>query len=400
MICAVIPTGNREREYKTVYEWCIRNHVTPITIATSDTSFEYAKGITLQSHELNISKWWNIGMDKADELGAETILVLNDDVTLPNYWLQSILNELSKGYSGVSGERYRGSNKIAGFAFVLNAKDGIRANEELKWYHGDDHIQNDCNALNGFKIIPNLRVPNKYARSSEALFPEQIKKDTELYKKMNTMDVTVVVATCGSDEWHKMGDQSYKDLENLGVPIVRVHLNNGTVSQARNKGLTQVKTEYVCFVDADDTLDAEYFNFKPIADVTVTAISYPGRKATIPKVWSHEKRRSKQHEGDCDASCLIDGNYCHVGAIIHTEALKAVGGFKEYPVYEDYGVMLAMHLNGSSFGRREESVYMANVRRNTSHRNQSMPVSERNKVHEQIVEDLLNEYRSSNNESS
>lgn len=203
------------------------------------------------------------------------------------------------------------------------------------------------------------------------------------------MRVTVVVATCGSDEWQKLGDEAGFALAFKNVDIIRVHLPHGTVSEARNEGLRNVNTEYVCFLDADDTLSERYFNFIPEYDITATSITYQNRTTPkIPKVWTHERQNFKHHRGNCVGECLLDGNWIHVGAIIRTEAVKAIGGFKEWPVYEDWALFLELQQAGYTFGRREESVYKASVRNTPGHRNQSLPIGEKNKIHENIYEQL------------
>lgn len=204
------------------------------------------------------------------------------------------------------------------------------------------------------------------------------------------MRVTVVVATCGTDEWKRLGDEAVADFrDSQTVPVIRVHLPNGTVSEARNAGLAKVMTDYVCFLDADDSLAGSYFGFIPQHDVTVTAISYQNRTAPmIPKVWTHESHRKNYHKGNCFSECLLDGNWVHVGAIIKTSVIKAIGGFKEWPVYEDWALFLELQQNGASFGRSERSVYKASVRATPGHRNQSLPIREKNNIHVQIYESI------------
>lgn len=204
------------------------------------------------------------------------------------------------------------------------------------------------------------------------------------------MNATIVIATCGNDTWRRMGDECLNELS-LDVKTVRFH-GGSTVSEARNEALKQVTTDYVVFLDADDTLSHDYLDFNPTADVTVTSITYENRtQPIVPKVWQHERMRPKQHMGECEGKCLLDGNYVHVGAIIKTKAIQSIGGFPEYPVYEDWACFLKLYLSGFSFSSRKESVYKASVRVNREHRNRSMPLIKKNKIHEQIYEDLTGE---------
>lgn len=204
-------------------------------------------------------------------------------------------------------------------------------------------------------------------------------------------DVTVVIATCGDNVWLHMGNQAEENTKALGVKTLRVHLPTGTVSQARNAGLEQVKTKYVVFLDADDDLDPHYFNdIELTADVTATSIQYDWTVGPqVLRVWLHEHQGYKPHDGPCHGACLPDGNYIHIGAFINVEAAKAIGGFRDYPVYEDWALYLAMQQNGATFDTHYASVYCANTRRNDNHRNKAIPLPERNLIHESIVGELI-----------
>lgn len=204
-------------------------------------------------------------------------------------------------------------------------------------------------------------------------------------------DVTVVVPTCGSDAWLHMGNQAAENVKKLGVKVLRVHIPAGTVSQARNAGLYGVKTKYVVFLDADDDLDVRYFDGVELsADVTATAIQYNDIIGPqIPRVWLHENMGYKPHDGLCSGDCLPDGNYIHIGAFIRVEAALAVGGFREYPVYEDWALYLAMQQNGATFDTHYASIYLANTRQNEHHRNKAIVLAERNLIHEGIMRDLI-----------
>lgn len=204
-------------------------------------------------------------------------------------------------------------------------------------------------------------------------------------------DVTVVIPTCGSDEWRLMGEAALNNVRRIGVRAKHIHLPNGTVSEARNAGLDSVTTEYVVFLDADDDLRGDYFiGINLTADVTATAIQYDALIGPqVPRVWLHENQGYKPHPGPCTGDCLVDGNYIHIGAFIRVAAAKAAGGFREYPVYEDWALYLAMQQNGATFDTHYASVYLANTRHNANHRNKAIPLHERNLIHESIVKDLI-----------
>jgi len=390
---AIIPTGNRQQDYLNVYLQCKENNIIPVTIATSALAVAYSQGKVIRENEVNISKWWNLGLNWIAEKQFDSdedyvVYILNDDIELPRGWFDTLQYEIIRGNSGASGERTGSPEKIAGYAFALNGKHDMRFDENLHWYYGDDDIQHQCESEGGFSIVKNLKVINKYARSSEKALLEQIEKDKEYYQEKYKLDVTVIVATCGTDEWRLMGNEAQNSIP-LDVRSIRVHEPLMTVSEARNYALTKVETEYVCFLDADDSLGLNYFKgVASVSDVIVTSISYNKARPTIPKVPEH-LTAEYYHRGPCKAECLLDGNYLHVGSIVKTEAVRKVGGFPEYPVYEDWALWLKMQQNGATFSNHPESVYYASVRESPGHRNSSLPRAERNKVHQQIVKDIV-----------
>ena len=178
---AVIPTGNRPDDYANVVKWCEDHDTTVITIATSQEAESYAKGEVIVSHDFNIQKWWNLGIDRATKLGATTIAILNDDAIMPDDWFDFIEPRLVD-HSGASGLRFGTHAKISGYAFALNANDGIRADERFVWWYGDDDIEQQCRNKRGFLIIPGFEVGNKYANSSAPMMRKQIRRDRWSYQ--------------------------------------------------------------------------------------------------------------------------------------------------------------------------------------------------------------------------
>ena len=183
---AIIPTGNRAEEYISVYQWCCKNNVTPITICTSEEANLYAKGKKINDRTKNISYWWLLGLEYISEREFESdedyiVFVLNDDVVLPIGWAESMETEITKEYSGASGKRWGNKDKISGYAFALNGRHDIRPDTDLVWYWTDNAIEFRCREEGGFSIVDGLNVGNKYARSSESMFSEQIAKDKITY---------------------------------------------------------------------------------------------------------------------------------------------------------------------------------------------------------------------------
>lgn len=186
------------------------------------------------------------------------------------------------------------------------------------------------------------------------------------------MDVTVCVATFGDESWAALAQSRALPSVPDGVPSVHVH--GATLHEARNGALAQVGTEFVAFLDADDELEPGYFDFTPTADVSVPWVRY----------WPEGARRLNVagHRHVCSADCLADGNYIVIGAVCRTGLLFDVGGFREWPCYEDWCLWARCWQAGASFADCP-SVYRA-YRSNVS-RNHALPRAERLSVHQAIA---------------
>lgn len=183
MIYAVIPTGDRKEMYLRTYQWCIDNNIAPITIATSAIALAYSKRMTLVDEGMNISRWWNLGLAHAyKQRDCDLVLVLNDDIIIPDGWLPAMISAIEAGYTGASTDRAPGRNTISGWAFALDPKQKVLCDENLVWWYGDDDIQRQCEQLGGFGIL-NCPIPeNILANSTYDRMQVQTQRDRETYE--------------------------------------------------------------------------------------------------------------------------------------------------------------------------------------------------------------------------
>lgn len=195
------------------------------------------------------------------------------------------------------------------------------------------------------------------------------------------MDVTVVVATFGDPDWKRLGiARAASSALAQEVPVVCVHRD--TLHEARNDGLAKVKTEWVCYLDADDELERGYFDIigQADADIRVPAVRYviggTPQADRIPTVAGHT------HE--CDADCLTEGNWIVIGAVTRTDLIRRVGGWHDYPVYEDYDLWVRCWLAGATIDRVPEAVYRAHVRTDSRNRG-SLTREAKHAVHQDIA---------------
>lgn len=195
------------------------------------------------------------------------------------------------------------------------------------------------------------------------------------------MDVTVLIGTYGDVEWVTLAQQrAAPSAEALGVPVVHVHAD--TLHEARNACLAKASSEWVCWLDADDELVSGYFDRMAggTADVRAPSVEYVvhGRRrpARMPNVAGHTH--------PCTADCLPEGNWLVVGSVVRRQLAIDVGGFRDWPIYEDWCLWLRCHLAGATIEAIPRAVYRAHVR--SGSRNRAKPMPERDAIHRQIVD--------------
>lgn len=178
-------------------------------------------------------------------------------------------------------------------------------------------------------------------------------------------DVTVCVGTFGDESWIDLAkNRAIPSAERLGVNVVHVHAD--TLHDARNGALAQVSTEWVVHLDADDELEPEFFSemASGTADVRAPSVRYVVRGrpgvSKMPTVSGHRHA--------CTAECLPQGNWLVVGAMVRTELVRRVGGWRDFPWSEDWDLWLRCHLAGASIEAIPAAVYRAHSRPDSRNR--------------------------------
>ncbi|WP_018503081.1 glycosyltransferase family 2 protein [Parafrankia discariae] len=176
------------------------------------------------------------------------------------------------------------------------------------------------------------------------------------------MDVTVAIGTFGLSWWYDLAvRRAIPSAEALGVPVVHYHAE--TLHDARNGALALVDTEWVIHLDADDELEPGYLDAMAAgtADVRAPAVRYVrglGRlRASTPAVPT-----VAGHSHHCQAACLLQGNWLVVGALVRTDLVRQVGGWRDFDWSEDWDLWLRCHLAGASFEAMPAAIYRAHVR--------------------------------------
>lgn len=206
----VIPTNGRHcfRQAAEALRWQVDDLI--VVEAGPDARYIDTQGYGLgldvsvvREPDLNISKWWNLGITlaagKAEEVEAKTwdVVIINDDVIVPDGWVRSVSKTMREMKVAAACSGGRGPipvlhtqpgpvdlmTRMQGFAFILAGEKGVRADEQLVWWFGDDHIDWCSRKLGGMVMIPGYHVEHLYPNGQ--MTPElhaQTAKDAAAFK--------------------------------------------------------------------------------------------------------------------------------------------------------------------------------------------------------------------------
>jgi glycosyltransferase involved in cell wall biosynthesis len=187
-----------------------------------------------------------------------------------------------------------------------------------------------------------------------------------------TLSVSIIVASYGAPEYATMGVETAAASEDLGaVEILQRHDRDGTLAQVRNDLARDAAGDWLCFLDVDDRLEPGYLNAMSEAaaehglrrpTLLAPAIRYvtpAGAEISPPRVPNIVPRRKP----------LAEMNRCVIGTLVPRVTYLAVGGFAEWPLWEDWALWLACARVGLGIYEVPAAVYRATRRegsRNTA----------------------------------
>lgn len=188
------------------------------------------------------------------------------------------------------------------------------------------------------------------------------------------MNVSIVVATFGTDRWRKLGDERAVPSAEREQPheLIRVHQTLGRVATARNAGAEQATGDWLVFLDGDDELSPHYLGAmrqaleqegtdgkRPL--LLAPAVSYVrGKHRERPKFWP-----------ECS---LRDGNWLVIGTAVPRDLFLEVGGFddrRDYGAFEDYALWIKCWKAGARPVKVPKAIYLAHITAESRHRGAS-----------------------------
>jgi hypothetical protein len=177
-IWLTIPTGMRRQYLADIIK---ESQISPEKIVIVHTvESEPIEGVNniWDLDPVNIHRWWNRGIDVARTFGADYIAVLNDDLILKNNPINKIAYSMKK-LNAILGYPVPYTGHLPGYCWVLDIKSNIRADENFKWWYGDDDIRMKASEQGEVIYVP-VEV--------EHLHPDQLTSTNEELMKLTIAD--------------------------------------------------------------------------------------------------------------------------------------------------------------------------------------------------------------------
>lgn len=169
---------------------------------------------------------------------------------------------------------------------------------------------------------------------------------------MLASEVTVLISTFGDeDRWGPMALAAMESLFNQTKRPRTVWSHRNDLQAARNDSAARAETEWLIFLDADDSLNDCYV--EAMIDASGD-IRRPSMQMVCDGVAGEP---FLPPEGD-----LMISNFIPIGAMIRHDLFDQVGGFRDLPALEDWALWRDMVKIGATIDACPEAVYRVTVR--------------------------------------
>lgn len=174
----------------------------------------------------NLSRLWNIGLDWAawlDDYGNDVmpeyatadyaVAVLNDDVVLPPGLLELLAAELDNHHVDIAFPGPRGEKcyvhqhktqppglerRMTGWCFTVRGGSGLRADERLRWWCGDDDLERQAATQRG---TVRVSLPGSMASGLVHRHPDQSTAASPELQEQTHRDMATFVKKWGFRPW-------------------------------------------------------------------------------------------------------------------------------------------------------------------------------------------------------
>lgn len=149
----------------------------------------------------------------------------------------------------------------------------------------------------------------------------------------------------------------------LARPDIALWLHKETLAEARNKGAEMVNTDWLIFLDADDELDSRYVDAMRRASGDIRKPSTIG----VYPDGSEDDAPAMIPQRDLDRA-----NHIVIGAMCRASMFWEVGGFREYPILEDWDLFRRMWKAGAEVVEVPDAIYRVHVNEGSRNQDQAL----------------------------
>lgn len=180
--------------------------------------------------------------------------------------------------------------------------------------------------------------------------------------------VGVVVGTYGDDDWSQRGQATADQLRAAFPEVHVISSHDHTLAKARNTGAKVLSLDiqpwWLCFVDADDELEAGYFDAMRRRIMERSYLVAEWSALLVPAV------RYVNQDGTETPVCIPNGtprrplyeiNRACIGSLVEAHVFDRLGGFHELAMYEDWQLWLRACERGVPLLDVPDAVYRAHV---------------------------------------
>lgn len=166
------------------------------------------------------------------------------------------------------------------------------------------------------------------------------------------MGITVIVGTFGSSDWENMGRETAESLrEQTLFPDKALHSHGSSLQYARNSPAFAASSDWLLFLDADDSLDKRF-----IEEMTKKSETVDRMTLIRPAITTHQK--PKPHV--LPVKNIFKANFMIIGTLVSKELFDLVGGFRNLPMYEDWDLWVRCTKVGAKYDSCPKAIYHIN----------------------------------------
>lgn len=167
--------------------------------------------------------------------------------------------------------------------------------------------------------------------------------------------ISIVIGTFGDPSWERIADRAAASAEAQTVQAEVIRSRGDSLHEARNAGAAKASGEYLIFLDADDELDSRYVEAMAAAiDASPGSLYQPATLGVVSGVEDPEPVLIPSRP-------LSTGNFMVIGTAVSRDLFHRVGGFLDWPIYEDWCLWIRCYLAGARPVKVPDAIYRVHV---------------------------------------